>query len=119
MTFSASEASIIIPTGRIELDFNTVNFTVPAGITVLWMHNYYMNAYVGVTPNTKHRLCYVEEYRGNTGEEMYTLEVICESHGYITGTMEEIDGGNTPGSITIEWSPSINTHSVDVEHYSA
>lgn len=119
MTFSASEASIIIPTGRIELGFNTVNFTVPAGITVLYMHNRYLSAYVGVTPKTKHKLYYDESYRDDVDGEMYTLEVLCESHGYITGTMEEIGGGNTPGSITIEWSPSINTHSVDVEHYYA
>lgn len=119
MTFSASEASIIIPTGRIELGFNTVNFTVPAGITVLCMHNRYLSAYVGVTPNTKHKLYYDEFYRDDFDGEMYSLEVICESHGYITGTMEEIAGGNTPGSITIEWSPSINTHSVDVKHYYA
>ena len=117
MTFSASEARAIIPTGRIELSFDTVNFTVPAGITVLYMHNYCLSAYVGVTPNTKHKLYYNENYRGEADVEMYTLEVICELHGYITGTMEEIDGGNTPGSITIEWSPSINTHSVDVKHY--
>lgn len=119
MTFSASEASIIIPTGRIELGFNTVNFTVPAGITVLYMHNCYLSAYVGVTPNTKHKLYYDESYRDDVDGENYILEVLCESHGYITGTMEEIGGGNTPGSITIEWSPSINTHSVDVKHYYA
>lgn len=119
MTFSASEASIIIPTGRIELGFNTVNFTVPAGITVLYMHNRYLSAYVGVTPNTKHKLYYDEFYRDDVDGESYILEVLCKSHGYITGTMEEIGGGNTPGSITIEWSPSINTHSVDVKHYYA
>lgn len=119
MTFSASEASIIIPTGRIELSFNTVDFTVPAGITVLYMYNRYMSCYVGVTPNTKHKLYYDEYYRDDADGELYNLSVICESHGYITGTMEEIGGGNTPGSITIEWSPSINTHSVDVEHYSS
>lgn len=119
MTFSTSEASIIIPTGRIELGFNTVNFTVPAGITVLYMHNRYLSAYVGVTPNTKHKLYYEESYRDDFDGGMYILEVLCESHEYITGTMEEIDGGNTRGSITIEWSPSINTHSVDVKHYYA
>lgn len=119
MTFSASGASIIIPTGRIELTYNTVDFTVPTGITVLHMYNRYMEAYVGVTPNTKHELYYDENYRDDVEGEMYILEVICESHGYITGTLEEIGGGNTPGSITIEWSPSINTHSVDVEHYSS
>lgn len=83
------------------------------------MHNRYLSAYVGVTPNTKHKLYYDESYRDDVDGEMYTLEVLCESHGYITGTMEEIGGGNTPGSITIEWSPSINTHSVDVKHYHA
>ena len=119
MTFSASEASAIIPTGRIELSFDTVNFTVPAGITVLYMHNYYLDAYVGVTPNTKHKLYYEEYYRDDINGETYTLDVVCELHGYITRTTEEIVDGNIPGSITIEWSPSINTHSVDVEHYSS
>jgi hypothetical protein len=117
MTFSASGASITIPTGRMELDYNTVDFTVPAGITVLYMYNRYLSAYVGVTPNTKHKLYYDENYRDDVDGETYTLDVVCESHGYITGTMEEIGGGNTPGSITIEWSPSINTHPVDIKHY--
>lgn len=115
MTFSASEASIIIPTGRIELGFNTVNFTVPAGITVLYMHNRYLSAYVGVTPNTTHGLSYNEDYRANTGEEVYTFKVYCDQHRYITGTLKETT--NPPGSITVEWSPEINKHPVDVKHY--
>lgn len=119
MTFSASGASVVIPTGSIDVSYQTVNFTVPAGITVLHMWNRYFEAYVGVTPNTKHKLYYDEICRDDIDGETYMLEVICESHGYITGTTEEIGGGNTPGSITIEWSPSINTHSVDVKHYYA
>ena len=115
MTFSASGASVVIPTGRIELSYNTVNFTVPAGITVLYMHNRYLSAYVGVTPNTTHGLRYNEEYRDDSDGEVYTFEVYCDQHGYITGTLEETT--DPPDSITVEWSPEINKHPVDVKHY--
>lgn len=115
MTFSASGASVVIPTGSIDVSYQTVNFTVPAGITVLHMWNCYLEAYVGVTPNTTHGLWYNEEYRDDVDGEWYTLEVICDPHGYITRTMEETS--NPPGSITVEWSPEINKHPVDVKHY--
>ncbi len=79
------------------------------------MHNRYLDAYVGVTPNTTHGLWYDEAYRDDFDGEVYTLRVNCEHHGRITGTTEETS--NPPGSITVEWSPEINKHSVDVKHY--
>lgn len=115
MTFSASGASVVIPTGSIDVGYQTVNFTVPAGITVLHMWNRYLEAYVGVTPNTTHGLWYDEEYRGDLDGEFYILEVACDPHGYIARTLEETT--NPPGSITVEWSPKINKHPVDVKHY--
>lgn len=115
MTFSASGASVVIPTGSIKVGYQTVNFTVPAGITVLHMWNRYLDAYVGVTPNTTHGLWYDEEHRDDIDGEVYTFEVACEQHGYITGTLEETT--NPPGSITVEWSPEINKHPVNVKHY--
>lgn len=115
MTFSASGASVVIPTGSIDIGYQTVNFTVPAGITVLHMWNYYLEAYVGVTPNTTHKLFYIEVYRDDIDSDLYTLEVVCGTHGYITGTLDEVT--ELPGSITVEWSPEINKHPVDVKHY--
>lgn len=115
MTFSASGASVVIPTGSIEIGYQTVNFTVPAGITVLHMWNRYLNAYVGVTPNTTHGLWYDEEYRDDVDGEVYTFTVGCEQHGHVTGTLEETT--DPPGSITVEWSPEINKHPVNVKHY--
>lgn len=115
MTFSASGASVVIPTGSIDVSYQTVNFTVPAGITVLHMWNRYLEAYVGVTPNTTHGLWYDENYRDDFNGEVYALEVACDPHGRITGTVEETT--NLPGSITVEWSPEINKHPVDVKHY--
>lgn len=115
MTFSASGASVVIPTGSIEVGYQTVNFTVPAGITVLHMWNRYIETYVGVTPNTTHGLWYDEEYRDDIDGEVYTLQVSCDPHGYIDSTLEETT--NPPGSITVEWSPEINKHPVNVKHY--
>ena len=115
MTFSASGASVVIPTGSINVSYQTVNFTVPAGITVLYMGSRYFEAYVGVTPNTTHGLWYDEEYRGDLDGEFYELEVACEQHGRIVSTLEETT--NPPGFITVEWSPEINKHPVDVKHY--
>lgn len=115
-TYAAwKQAQVAVPTGSMQLTYNTVNFTVPTGITVLYMHNRYLSAYVGVTPNTTHGLSYDEEYRDDLDGESYTLEVSCDPHGYIVGTMEETT--NPPGAITVEWSPEINKHSVDVKHY--
>lgn len=115
MTFSASGASVVIPTGSIDVSYKTVNFTVPAGITVLHMWNRYLEAYVGVTPNTTHGLQYDEECNDHIHGELWTFEVTCDQHGYITGTLEETN--DPPRSITVEWSPEINKHSVDVKHY--
>ena len=115
MTFSASGASVVIPTGSIDVSYQTVNFTVPAGITVLHMWNRYIEAYVGVTPNTTHGLWYNEMHRDDVDGEFYTLEVLCDQHGYIAGTLEETT--SPPNSITVEWSPEINKHPVDVKHY--
>ena len=115
-TYAAwKQAEATVPTGSILLSYDTVNFTVPTGITVLYMHNGYLNAYVGVTPNTTHGLSYDEGYRGDVNGELYTFTVRCDTHGYITGTTEETS--NPPGFITVEWSPEINKHSVDVSHY--
>lgn len=114
-SFTASAAQVNVPSGSMELSYNTVNFTVPTGITVLHIHNRYLNFYVGVTPNTTHGLSYDEEYRDDVDGEFYTFGVYCDPHGFITGTMEE--ASNPPGSITVEWSPEINKQPVDVKHY--
>ena len=113
-SFSVTAASVNVPTGEITVG-DAVDFTVPNGVRVLHMHNRYLNAYVGVTPNTTHGLSYDEEYRDDIDGEVYTFSIYCDPHGYITGTMEETS--NPPGSITVEWSPEINKHSVDVKHY--
>lgn len=114
-TYAAwKQVTVDVPTGSITIDSNAVNFTVPTGITVLHMYNEYIDSYVGVTPNTTHRLSYEEEYY-DADREYWRLKVVCESYGYITGTREEyID---PPGSITVEWSPEINKHSVNAKHY--
>lgn len=115
-TYAAwKQAEVAVPTGSMLLTYNTVNFTVPAGVTVLYMHNRYLSAYVGVTPNTTHGLSYDENYRDDVDGEIYTFSVFCDPHGYITGTMEETT--DPPGSITVEWSPEINKHPVNVKHY--
>lgn len=115
MTFSASAASVAIPTGSIDVSYQTVNFTVPAGITVLYMGNRYFEIYVGVTPNTTHGLWYDEYYRDDVDGEVYEIEVVCEQHGRIYSTLEETT--DLPGYVTVKWSPEINKHPVDVKHY--
>ena len=114
-SFTATAAQANTLTGKIQVGFSTVNFTVPTGITVLHMYNRYLDVYVGVTPNTTHGLWYSEEYRNAINAKVYRFLVACEPHGYIADTMEATD--DPPGSITVEWSPEINKCLVDVKHY--
>ena len=114
-SFTATAAQVNVPTGSIQVGFDIVNFTVPTGITVLHMYNRYIDDYVGVTPNTTHGLWYDEELRGDIDGEAYEFRVVCHPHGEITYYMEETN--DLPGFVTVEWSPEINKHSVDVNHY--
>lgn len=115
MTFSASEASAHVPTGSIDIGYQTVDFTVPEGITVLYMGNSCFETYVGVTPNTTHKLWYDEEYRDDTDEQLYLFEVVCEQHGVIVRVLREAT--DPPGYVTVNWSPEINKHPIDVKHF--
>lgn len=101
-TFSASPATVSVPTGKVSVTRNTT-FTVPAGVKVIYvsMDN---PKYVGVTPNSTHRI----EWR-------YGSRTIlrCTSHNKDWGTNNH---SSRPRAI-ISWSPSINTHTPDVNDY--
>ena len=122
VTIGASlEASI--PSGEVTLAGGST-FTVPAGITVLrasFNQPGYLNliTYVGVTPNKSYKL-YSEwiEYNYREGEE-YLLYNANNNKSWIYYTIGnlDVDTGSTELNFKLEWSPTINSHAVEVTDY--
>lgn len=122
VTIGASlEASI--PSGEITLAHGST-FTVPAGITVLRASFYqsgYLNliSYVGVTPNKSYELySYWTEYNYGEGEEywLYNVNNSKDWIYYIAGFVD-VDTDHTELNFKLEWSPTINSHAVEVTDY--
>lgn len=122
VTIGAS-LEVSIPSGEITLAHGST-FTVPAGITVLrasFNQSGYLSliTYVGVTPNKSYRL-YSSwiEYNYGEGEE-YSLYNANNSKDWITysiGTLD-VDTDHTKLNFKLEWSPTINSHAVEVTDY--
>ena len=122
VTIGASlEASI--PSGEVTLA-NGSTFTVPAGITVLRASfNQFgylsLTTYVGVTPNKSYKL-YSNwiEYNYGEGEEY----LLCNANNdkcwieYTIGDLN-VDTDYTKLNFKLEWSPTINSHAVEVTDY--
>ena len=122
VTIGASlEASI--PSGEITLAHGST-FTVPAGIKVLrasFNQSGYLNliTYVGVTPNKSYKLySNWTEYNYGEGEE-YLLYNANNNKFWIDYTIGnlDIDTGYTELNFKLEWSPTINSHAVEVTDY--
>ena len=115
-TINANPATLIVPTGSIELSYDggAVNFTVPAGVRVLKVDNAYHSVikYVGVTPGSVHKLQVTRHVRG--WGHMYRLNCITHDKEY-----NGVNGKcfNKDHHFVISWSPEINTHSPDVTDY--
>ena len=122
-TISATlEAST--PTGETTLAHGST-FTVPAGITVLrasFNQSGYLNllTYVGVTPNKSYKL-YSNYTQYNYGEgEEYLLYNANNHRCWIDYTIGNLDVNTdyyTELNFKLEWSPTINQHTVEVTDY--
>lgn len=122
VTIGASlEASI--PSGEVTLAHGST-FTVPAGIKVLrasFNQSGYLNliTYVGVTPNKSYKLySNWTEYNYGEGEE-YLLYNANNNKFWIDYTIGNLDvnTGYTELNFKLEWSPTINSHAVEVTDY--
>jgi hypothetical protein len=122
VTIGASlEASI--PSGEVTLAHGST-FTVPAGIKVLrasFNQSRYLNliTYVGVTPNKSYKLySNWTEYNYGEGEE-YLLYNANNNKSWIDYTIGNLDvnTGYTELNFKLEWSPTINSHAVEVTDY--
>ena len=122
LTIGASlEASI--PSGEVTLAHGST-FTVPAGITVLrasFNQSGYLNllTYVGVTPNKSYKLySNWTEYNYGEGEEylLYNANNNKSWIDYTRGNLD-VDTGYTELNFKLEWSPTINSHAVEVTDY--
>ena len=122
VTIGASlEASI--PSGEVTLAHGST-FTVPAGIKVLrasFNQSGYLNliAYVGVTPNKSYKLySNWTEYNYGDGEAylLYNANNDKSWIDYTIGTLD-VNTGYTELNFKLEWSPTINSHAVEVTDY--
>ena len=122
VTIGASlEASI--PSGEVTLAHGST-FTVPAGITVLrasFNQVGYLNliTYVGVTPNKSYKLYSIwTEYNDREGEEYMLYNANNDKYWiyYTIGNLD-VNTGSTKLHFKLEWSPTINSHAVEVTDY--
>lgn len=122
VTIGASlEASI--PSGEVTLAHGST-FTVPAGITVLsasFNQSGYLSliTYVGVTPNKSYKLySNWTEYNYGEGEEYLLYNANNNKYwiDYAIGNLD-VDTDSTELNFKLEWSPTINSHAVQVTDY--
>lgn len=122
VTIGAS-LEVNIPSGEVTLAHGST-FTVPAGITVLrasFNQSGYLSltTYVGVTPNKSYKL-YSSWADFNYGEgEGYLLYSVNSNKYWIDYTIGNLDfeTGYTELNFKLEWSPTINSHAVEVTDY--
>lgn len=126
MTFSASEASTVVPNGDVQI-FGKGSFTVPNNVTVVSISNMACSALVGVTPGTTHTI--LESHtKGETddGEPVYISTIECLSHRkkYATGSISRNDlfgsaddPETTLSTVTVSWSPWLNTLTPSIKDY--
>lgn len=115
-TFSASPATVSVPTGSMQFNVGIHEFTVPAGVTVIKVAEEaydYALEFVGVTPLTKHSLyVYTTEEENPDDEERPTviLNMQCRTHDSPLWGESEF-----AGFFTLYWSPEINKHAPTIK----
>lgn len=122
-TTIGAELEVSTPTGETTLAHGST-FTVPAGITVLrasFNQSGYLSliTYVGVTPNKSYKLRSIwTEYNYGEGEEymLYNSNSDKTWIYYAIGTMD-VDTSYVKLNFKLEWSPTINSHAVEVTDY--
>lgn len=116
-SFTASAASIVIPSGYLDIDSDDVRqIIIPEGVKVIKLTGGRNTAYVGVTPGTAHVLFHDTEEVNGAARILHS--VWCNTHSG-TGVLlrwltKEADGDE---AVTIAWSPEINNHTPDVTDY--
>lgn len=100
----------VAPTGSTIIDgYGT--FIVPSGVHVIKINCAAGIVYVGVTPNTTHKIDVdVEEIR----DEYYRVEIYCTTHS--TLYLDNITPSDET-TIAIHWSPEINKQTPTVKDY--
>ena len=115
-TINANPATLIVPTGSIELSYDggAVNFTVPAGVRVLKVDNAHHGVvkYVGVTPGSVHKL----QVTRHGGWHTRKCRLTCMTH---SKDYNDVNGkcSNKDHHFYVYWSPEINAHNPDVTDY--
>lgn len=132
VTFSASLATINIPTGSTNFNYTGI-FTPPKNVKVvkvrLYGIDYYGNeidetTFVGVTPSREYRLTGELPYERQDEQEIFYMDAVLynvvtgvNKLVYWIGETEYNADGADPLSFTISWSPEINTHTPTVTDY--
>lgn len=112
-SFTASAASIVIPSEYLDIDPDTVRqIIIPEGVKVIKLTGGQRTAYVGVTPGTAHVLRHDTE---DNGSDRILHDVWCGTHSGTGVLLRWLMNDNEP--VTIAWSPEINNHTPDVTHY--
>lgn len=122
VTIGAS-LEVSIPSGEVTLAHGST-FTVPAGITVLRASvNQFgyidFTTYVGVTPNKSYKLYSTwTEYNKGEAEEYMLYNANNDKYWiYHTRGNLDVDTGHVKLNFKLEWSPTINSHAVEVTDY--
>ena len=113
-TFSATPATVSIPTGSIDIDYGGTKFTVPAGIHVLQIDLIKGKGAVavGVTPGSIHKF----EMHVVHGDQASVYSIGCNTHNKVF-----LQGVQLPNYVpilpSISWSPEINKITPTVTDY--
>ena len=112
-TINATSATVNVPTGRVHVGGEII-FTVPAGVKVIAVMTPTTDygqrpIYVGVTPNSVHKLKWRLKYGVNTD----TNYLECLSHDKIQWTVNY----DYSFDATLYWSPEINKQTPTVYDY--
>ena len=123
-TINANPATLIIPTGSIEVKYKDgeINFTVPVGIHVIKTDYEQCNSsssikYVGVTPGTIHRLKVTRGRIHSTHQYIFIGHLICTAHKTSKKWGKDIWNTQNDARYLISWSPEINKETPTVKDY--
>lgn len=116
-SFTATAASIVIPSEYLNIDSNTVRqIIIPEGVKVIKLTGGQRTAYVGVTPGTAHVLRHDTEDENGSARILHN--VWCGTHSGTSVLLRWLtNDADSDEPVTIAWSPEINNHTPNVTHY--
>lgn len=95
INLTASPATIIVPTGSIELNYWSKNFTVPHGVNRIKAVSYNMTKYINVPAN---QICVVKTAGNHDDGYEININNVLVAHSNKASTV----------TCTVSWGPSIN-----------